>query len=64
MGNTPSMLASATGVTDVVKLLVGSRADVTARNEHQNGGAPNGATVFWRNTIMLGQIECANDETH
>ena len=61
-GSTPMLLASAIGVTDVVQLLIASRADIAARNDHDNGGAPNDATVFWRHKSMPGRNECANDE--
>ena len=36
-GNTPFLLASATGVTDVVETLIAAKADVNARNDRQLG---------------------------
>ena len=36
-GNTPLLLASATGVTDVVEILIESGADVTATNDNHRG---------------------------
>ena len=36
-GNTPLLLASSTGVTDVVKTLIAAKADVNARNDRQLG---------------------------
>ena len=36
-GNTPLLLASGTGVSDTVRLLITARADVTAQNDRQMG---------------------------